>query len=241
MKPEIATAPDVPDPLGAALARPAAARGALLGLVAGALVLGAYLLACHVATTRHSAWAPWLYVAPLVTMLFSAVATRWGNLAGGAACALMVVAIAWSLPRWQGEQGLFYVVQHAGTNLALCWLFGHTLLGGREPLITRFARIMRRGDMPPQVLSFTRGATLAWALFFAGIAAVSVLLFVSAPLDVWSTFSNLVCGPLVGLMFVCEYTARRTLLRGIRHHAFLDAVHLFRQPWPATKPDSHPR
>jgi uncharacterized membrane protein len=241
MKPEFDATPDAPDASGPSIAAQAAqTRTALAGLLAGGAVLAIYLIACHEATTSQSAWGPWLYAAPLYTMLFSGVATRWGNLAGGAACGSAAAAMAWGLSRWGGDQSIFYVVQHVGTNLALCWLFGHTLLNGREPLITRFARIVRRGDMPPAVLAYTRGATLAWALFFVAIATVSLLLYAGAPVAVWSTFSNLVCGPLVGVMFVCEYVARRILLRGATHHPFMAAVHAFRQPWPANRSDSSP-
>jgi hypothetical protein len=39
---------------------------------------------------------------------------------------------------------------------------------------------------------------------------------------------------------VCEYVARRILLRGATHHPFMAAVHAFRQPWPANRSDSSP-
>jgi uncharacterized membrane protein len=230
MKPELASVQTVAPTVAAP-----SAMSTLLGLAAGGLVLAAYLIACHVATTQQSPWAPWLYAAPLLAMLFSVVASRWGAWAGALASGLLVVSIAYGLSCWHGERALFYAVQHVCTNLVLCWLFAHTLLGEREPLVTRFARIARRGDMPPEVLSFTRGVTLAWALFFAAVAAVSAGLYVGASIEAWSAFCNLINSPLVGLMFVGEYAVRRYKLRGIRHSAFMDAVQAFRQPWPATK------
>jgi uncharacterized membrane protein len=172
-------------------------------------------------------------------MLVSLMASRLGVIAGGVIGLVLAGALAYGLPLWRGDRSVLYVVQHVCTNLALCWLFGHTLLPGREPLVTRFARIMRRGDMPDQVLSFTRSTTLAWALFFALIATVSVGLYVGASVEAWSTFANLLNSPLIGLMFAGEYAVRRYTLRGIQHNGFFDAIHAFRQPWSASKTGPH--
>ena len=203
-----------------------------LSLAGGGALLAAYLVACHVATARHWPWAIWLYAAPTLGMLVPWVATRVGGWSGRVLALGVFGVIAYALHRWQAsEQGVLFVAQHAGTNLALCGVFGLTLLGDREPLITRFARILRRDDMPPPVLAYTRKATLAWTVFFAVVATVSVLLYLLAPLTVWSAFANLISAPLVGLMFVGEYAVRRYTLRGIRHHALLDAVAAARQPW----------
>lgn len=208
---------------------------ALAGVGGALVLLTAYLVACHLATVHRSPWAPWLYFSPVLAMLFSALATRWRPVV--AACVVVPVLglLAWGLPNWQGDLNLLYAIQHVCTNLALCWMFGHTLLGEREPLVTRFARILRRGDMPPRVLSFTRGVTLAWTLFFAGIALVSTGLYFLASIEAWSTFSNLVNSPLVGLMFAGEYAVRRYKLRDIRHSSILGSLHMFRQGWPEAK------
>ena len=201
------------------------------------LVLAAYLVACHVATVHQSPWAPYLYFLPLLAMLFSALAGRWGPRWASGLTALVLGALALVLPRWQGDLNLLYVLQHVGTNLALCWVFGHTLAAGREPLVTRFARIVRRGDMPPEVLSFTRGVTLAWALFFAGIALASVFLYAVVSVKAWSVFSNLLNSPLIGLMFVGEYAMRRHKLRHVSHSSLVDSVQAFRKGWPVAEPN----
>lgn len=213
---------------------------ALSGAAGALALLAAYLLACHFATVHRSPWAPWLYFVPVLAMLFSAVATRWGTTAAAGVVVPLLGVLAWGLPNWQGDLNLLYVIQHICTNLALCWMFGHTLLGGREPLITRFARVMRQGDMPPEVLTFTRGATAAWALFFAAVASVSAGLYGLASVETWSTFSNLVNSPLVGLMFAGEYAVRRYKLRNIRHSSILGSLQMFRQGWPEAKPVQTP-
>ncbi|RZL03223.1 MAG: hypothetical protein EOP36_05565 [Rubrivivax sp.] len=214
---------------------------AVLGILGALSLLAAYLVACHVATVQRSPWAPYLYFLPLLGMLFSAVAGRRGVLAAGGLTVVVLLGLVALLPRWQGDLNLLYVLQHVGTNLAFCGVFGHTLAAGHEPLVTRFARIMRRGDMPPEVLAFTRGVTLAWALFFAGIALVSAFLYAAVSIEAWSVFSNLVNSPLIGLMFVVEYAVRRHKLRHLRHSSILDSVQAFRQGWPVAEatPTSH--
>lgn len=209
---------------------------ALLGGLGALLVLAAYLVACHVATLHRSPWTPGLYFLPLLAMMFSVVAGRHGPIVAGGLTAAVLGLLALVLPRWQGDLNLLYVLQHVCTNLALCWVFGHTLAAGREPLVTRFARIVRRGDMPPEVLSFTRGVTLAWTLFFAGTAVVSALLYAVVSVKAWSVFSNLLNSPLIGLMFVGEYALRRHKLRHIRHSPLMDSVQAFRQGWSVSDP-----
>jgi uncharacterized membrane protein len=48
------------------------------------------------------------------------------------------------------------------------------------------------------------------------ITAVSILLFVSVPLRIWSVFINFCVLPLVGAMFIAEYQIRRRILPGKR-------------------------
>jgi len=100
---------------------------------------------------------------------------------------------------------------HATIYCFLLWLFGRTLLRGREPLITGVARRVH-GTLEPEIEAYTRRVTQAWCLFFAAQLAVSALLFALVPLPVWSLFVNLLNAPLLVLMFAGE-----TLYRGYRY------------------------
>ena len=204
---------------------------ALLGGALALLALAAYLVACHMATLQRSPWAPWLYFLPVLAMFFSAVAGRGGVRVAGGATAVAAGLLAAFLHHWQGDMNLLYVIQHVCTNLALAWVFGHTLAAGKVPLVTRFARIVRGGDMPAEVLSFTCGVTLAWALFFAGMALVSAFLYLAVSVEAWSVFSNLLSSPLIAAMFLGEYAVRRHKLRHLRHSSLLDSVQAFRKGW----------
>jgi uncharacterized membrane protein len=91
--------------------------------------------------------------------------------------------------------------------LALAAWFGGSLRPGREALVTRFAR-RTEGSLSPEGLAYTRSVTLAWSLFCATMAGTSTLLYFLAPVEAWSLFANLLSLPLVGAMFVAEFTVR---------------------------------
>lgn len=120
------------------------------------------------------------------------------------------------------------LVQHVAINAALCFGFGKTLAPNSEPLISRFAKIVH-GQLSPRLARYTRGATVAWTLFFGLTALLSVLLFAMAPAPVWSGFVNLLSLPLLGAMFVGEYIARLVLIPRAERSGFLEAVNAYRQ------------
>jgi len=97
---------------------------------------------------------------------------------------------------------------HAAANLVLLWYFARTLRAGNEALVTRLARRVH-GSLAPPLAAYTRRVTVAWCVFFAAQVAVSILLFAFAPLEVWSTYVNLLTVPLIALMFAGEYLYRR--------------------------------
>ncbi|MGH8635325.1 MAG: hypothetical protein ACRET7_14495 [Burkholderiales bacterium] len=107
----------------------------------------------------------------------------------------------------EGPLRLVLPVPHAAINLFLLWLFGRTLLQGREPLITTVARRVH-GALAPDIEAYTRRVTLAWCCLFAAQILVSVLLFAFVPLEIWSLFVNVLSFPLVVLMFAGEYFYR---------------------------------
>lgn len=98
-------------------------------------------------------------------------------------------------------------LSHAVLNLFLLWLFGRTLLHGREPLVSQISRHIN-GDLEPGIVVYTRQVTIAWCIYFALQVAVSLLLYVFAPLAAWSFFINVLNLPLLILMFVGEKAYR---------------------------------
>ncbi|HEV7392545.1 MAG TPA: hypothetical protein VGO08_12950 [Burkholderiales bacterium] len=112
---------------------------------------------------------------------------------------------------------------HAAINLLMLWIFGRTLLRGREPLITGFARRIH-GGLAPDIEAYTRRITLMWCIFFAGQIVVSAALFALASLDTWSVFVNMLSLPLVALVFVCEYVYRVMRFRDHEHISMLKGI-----------------
>lgn len=203
-------------------------RRAALSVALGLAATVAYLLLCHWAIAAHSAWTPWLMLAPLSASLVGAAAYRWGRGAGLAVAVAVVVVLALLQPWLMAHGAWLYVAEHASFQLALASLFGLSLLDARGPLITRLARSVRGGVLPDGVETYTRRVTQMWALAFVAIAATSVALFLVAPITWWSTFANLLTMPLIASLFVGEYVVRRIVLRHIDHSRLIDGVRAFR-------------
>ncbi len=94
----------------------------------------------------------------------------------------------------------------------LLQVFGHSLLPGNEPLISRFARRVDGID-DSRTLDYTRGLTWFWTLALAAILIESVLLALFAPLEIWSLFTNLLNYVIIAALFVLEYFFRLLYFR----------------------------
>ena len=126
--------------------------------------------------------------------------------------ALLLAGAALYLLEQRGSLGMAaaYGVPHAAANGFLLWWFGRTLRDGAEPLVTRVARRVH-GTLQPAIEAYTRQVTIAWCVFFSVQIAVSLALFLFAPLETWSLFVNVLNLPLLVLMFAGEYLMRVVL------------------------------
>src|SRR5215510_4310749 len=114
------------------------------------------------AAERRSLWSPWLV--PIILMIGAEVAI-WCGYTSAVALVLAPSVVV---------------------NAMLLVLFGHTLLPGREPLITRFRRI-EQGYVALKFVSYTRYLTMLWVILFAiaTIASVAAALWGDAGLWSW--------------------------------------------------------
>lgn len=197
----------------------------------GVLALGlAYAVASHMAAASAEPGLPQALVAVLPLLALAAVLAwrspqRPAMLAlCGLACLAFFAARHWLVAHYNWV----FLLQHAGTHTLLCATFARTLLPGRTPMISQFARIVH-GDLSPAIAAYTRSATWAWVLYFAGIAGISLLLFWLAPVAIWSAFANLLGIPLLGLMFAAEYAARCYVLPPGERAGPLEAIRAWRQ------------
>lgn len=167
-----------------------------------------------------------LVMAPVLAFGIWLVVAR-GKRLGGSLLAVASVALV-ALVHYQPDLGFALAcgLPHAAANLALLWLFGRTLAPGRTSLITRLATTVH-GRLSPEVAAYTRRVTFGWTLFFAAQLVVSLLLYMLAPMAVWSLFINVLNGPLVALMFLGEYAWRHLRYRDFPHATPMQAIRAF--------------
>lgn len=114
-------------------------------------------------------------------------------------------ALIWYWAQLRQNIALLFFIQHLGTNLALGTLFGRSLLGNGEALITQLSRAVHQGELSERKHRYTRQATLAWTIFFLTNALLSAGLWILAPLSAWSVYANLLSMPLLAAMFIGEH------------------------------------
>ncbi|MFA5083311.1 MAG: hypothetical protein WC474_12240, partial [Hydrogenophilaceae bacterium] len=106
-----------------------------------------------------------------------------------------------------------------------------------QPICSRFAEVVH-GGLDPELVRYTRQVTLAWTLFFLAVSLASTLLFLFAPIEVWSVFANFLTLPLVLLMFAAEFLVRLRKLPHLEKHSILDGILAY---WKAPATPVHPR
>ena len=136
------------------------------------LVMGCWAVVSHYASSGagNADVNAALGIAPLVLI---AIVMLWQlpSRLGIAAGALVGAAlIFWLWPQLRENVSLLYYLQHLGAHLALGTLFGRSLLGSGDALITRLARSIYGDTITERKVRYTRQATLAWTLFFFGNA-----------------------------------------------------------------------
>jgi uncharacterized membrane protein len=181
-------------------------------LVMGALAGLLYVWASHWLMTAAPP-SSWNAVALLAPMLMLIVWMAWGARQRVVALVGLAVLAALGLNAALGQgvpQRWLFVGQHVVIHLALAALFGISLRRGSEALISSVARHVH-GHLTPAMARYSRKVTIAWVLYFIGMAAMSVALFLFAPFDAWATFANWLTPLAVALMFGGEHLLRYRL------------------------------
>jgi len=147
----------------------------------------------------------------------------WAKGLAAAAAALLVALIA--ADRAGLNLSLMPGIPHALTYAALLAGFGGSLLPGHVPILTRVV-VSVRGPLPEALMIHTRRVTAAWCCFFAAQLVISLILYLWAPLEIWSFFINVLNLPLVLLMFIAEYSYRVLRFRDYPHDSLLDMMRI---------------
>jgi uncharacterized membrane protein len=178
------------------------------------LVAWAFLAHHGSAAESHPDFSAALATAPIASPLSSCSSGASPTRCGWYWAALPCLRCS---PGWPGRScgrmsRCFITSSIVGTNLALGTLFGRTLIGERQALVTQFALMAHHGVISPAKARYTRQVTIAWTAFFLLTATVSTVLFWLPLPTAWSIFANLLTIPLIGLMFMAEHIVRHRVL-----------------------------
>jgi uncharacterized membrane protein len=123
-------------------------------------------------------------------------------------------------------------------NLTIAAVFGATLRPGGTPLVEQMMRFEYEGQPPPAALKdFARHLTWIWTLYLAGVALGSVVLALTARLEVWSLFTNILNYVFAVILLFAQYLYR--FLRYRQYGVFMpwDTLRgMARLPWPGRAP-----
>lgn len=202
------------------------ARLAAVGLLSLAYVLGSHWL-----MTRDSL-SPWNAVGLITPMLAAAAFGTWRAGQHGRSfvlLALIAALVGQALTGVRVAPPLLYLGQHAGIHLMLALWFGSTLRAGEQPMIAVMAQRVH-GSLSADMALYCRHVTQTWVLYFVGMAAVSVLLFATAPFEAWAVFANLLTPLSLVALFVGERFVRYRLHPDFERASLLDAVRAYNAP-----------
>jgi uncharacterized membrane protein len=209
-------------------------------LVFAGVLFVAFAGAAHFAIVdapHETALGAWLSLIPVAAFALWCVRRTQHRYAALLAVAAAVV-ILWSV--WPAVERNFprlFFVEHAGANLALAIMFGRTLVGNREALCTRFARLIH-GTLPPEVERYTRQVTAAWTIFFFVFFALSCLLYLCGFIAAWSLLANILSPVFVAGMFVVEYLVRHRVLPKWERTGVLGGVRAFTRHFGTAQPEA---
>lgn len=208
---------------------PAQALHRRIGEAATVLGLAAYFVALHllVVDTRWPRATVAVVIVPWTIALASLAVRRLPRAIAVVAVGALCIATWYATGALSGSPERTVLFESVAFNVVLAAVFAYSLGGGGEAVITRLARVARRGDMPPRVVAYTRTITGAWAAFFALCAALSALLYFTVSRDAWSLFANLLYWPLLVVMFLGEYAVRRSVLSDVDHGSIMTSVRTF--------------
>ena len=199
------------------------ARYAVVGL------LGlAWIAASHWVMTRAvpSDWNGVVVVAPMLALLAAWAWQRRRKVVAGLATAAV---LGLAVQAWRGvgiAPASLYLVQHVTIHLALAGVFGLSLRGGGDSLVTALARRVH-GPLVPAMAAYSRRVTIAWTAYFVAMAALSLALFAFAPFDAWAVFANLATPLAMLAMFVGEHLLRYRLHPEFEHATIGQAVRAY--------------
>lgn len=155
-------------------------------------------------------------------------------------CLICFIGIAWQKDWVLTHYNYIYLLEHAGTQGLLSLTFLMSLQPNQVPMITRFASFVHP-HMSALHQRYTRQVTMAWALLFGMITALSLSFFVFAPFTTWASFANIGTPCLMIAMFAIEYAVRCLVVPLAERGSWVDTVHAIKASMATTSTESHPQ
>jgi uncharacterized membrane protein len=191
-----------------------------------------YISLCYFSaiSDHHPIFAVLLGILPIAVACFAAAwhfRSRNLSLLFVASCALIILL---NFEYLQAHVAWLYFIQHVGAMSVLGVTFGRTLGQTHgDALCSSMARVMNHKPLDEGYLRYTWNVTLAWTIFFAISALVSVLLFFFGPIEIWSFFANVLTPILVVVMFAGEYLIRLRVLTDRPHFSISETIFAYRE------------
>jgi uncharacterized membrane protein len=113
---------------------------------------------------------------------------------------------------WLSNSALLLKFIPVAMNVFMLSIFAWSL--HRPPsMIETFARRLRKDDMPPHVIIYTRKVTQIWCGFFIinGIIAAYTALFCS--LQIWTLYNGLIAYIVMGCLLAGEFAYRQIVIK----------------------------
>lgn len=208
-----------------------------LRLALGLLAVALYAVLSHL-LMLHAANEPWAVAALFGPVLLPCLALAWRRqqplLLG--ASVLAVLALVLIVARGGlGDVKRLYLLQHAGTHLALGFVFLASLRGEGPSLITQMAR--RVHTLSPAMEVYTVQVTRLWVGYFFCMVSVSVAVYATLPWEAWSLLANLLTPVAIAAVFVGEHWARYRLHPEFERLTLAQVLHaMSRGPGEAVRP-----
>ncbi|MBX3691263.1 hypothetical protein [Dokdonella sp.] len=206
-------------------------------------VLGWFALAAFALTRGHGVLAA-VCAFLLVVLVLAPRLAAWRGFAWST---LAIVGSGLAALAWHGHGLLALEALPVAVSLGLAWLFGHTLVGARRPLIVRLIHVIEGEERLalPGVAAYARRLTLAWAalmlvqtLLFIGLLGVRHGL-VGWPPRAFADTWLMVGGWLVPLAFMAgELAFRRWRLPHVPHDSPRVFLRRLVRNWPGLLRDT---
>jgi uncharacterized membrane protein len=200
----------------------------------GAIAVVAAIVLAYAALSYYSESTPaavglatGLSVGP-VLLILGVLLWRWnGRLIAGLAIVVGGVTVYLEWPLLVQHYPWSNLIQQCGAYALAAFGFARSLRVGQVPLCAQVLEKVH-GPLTDPEISYTRRATLAWAIFYALLTTVILLLFLFGSPRIWSLFTNVGTYALIALMFAADHLMRGRVLPRRDDGGMLAALrHLF--------------